>query len=355
MDSIKNTGVDLTPSPAGFFASLMSKYQRALTGSISESNDDLEEIKEEDEEIEIASEKCSLINLTFTPLQVAAFSSIIQEALDKINILGLIGGLPNVKTVLDYRPLIDKYEQEDTQSFIFDPETLEPYEGEEERDNLLKETSENLAAVKNLTAHMEKDKVALSNELQKKTELLGQLKDEYEDLIYENDIKYKYIDKWEKARCVQNQVDMDRKVENYNNIIREYQCNYERENRINLEIESYINEMDETYRNSIEMWIERYDKDLETKEIDIQCLKEKREEQMTRLEAMSKLYETHKQEIEVYLVQKEERRKQAELLQKLNAAATKIQSWWRGIMFRRGLGPYRKKKGKKTKKGQKKK
>ncbi|KRT79727.1 hypothetical protein AMK59_8720 [Oryctes borbonicus] len=214
-------------NPFGAIAVLMNKYQRALAGSLTESCEDLQAIIDEAEEIEEFRKECSIIDLTFTPLQVAAFSSVIQETLDKINILGLIGGLPNVKTVLEYCPLIDKYEKEDTQSFIFDPETLEPYEGgkkkqmlikfqkdrsyveevlkeahedlirtasinqfmlrlkqfcmlEEERDDLLKETSENLAAVKNLTAHMEKDKVTLSNKLLKKSELLGQLKDEYE-------------------------------------------------------------------------------------------------------------------------------------------------------------------------------
>lgn len=54
------------------------------------------------------------------------------------------------------------------------------------------------------------------------------------------------------------------------------------------------------------------------------------------------------------MIDKEERRKQDELITKMNQAATKIQAWWRGEMYRKGLGPYRKKKGKKGKRGKKK-
>lgn len=221
-----------TPTlPTPNVAVLMKKYSVSL-GEILEINEDSnpedEEVQEEVNEFVEDIEEESLINdMTFSDLQVAAYSSVILEALDKIKILGMIGGLPNVKATLDYCSIIDKYEKEDTQSFIFDPETLEPYEGgakkqtlikfqkdrsyieevlkeahedlleckridkfltrlkqfsmvEEERLNLLRETSENLTAVKNFTAHMEKDKIALTAQLQKKSEILGKLKDKYE-------------------------------------------------------------------------------------------------------------------------------------------------------------------------------
>lgn len=213
----------------GGFAALMDKYRRTLAGFTDDDEDD-EELVEWEEEKEAEDNyfsDTSIINIKFSNLQVVAFSSVIQESLDKIRILGLIGGLPNVKASLDNHSLFDKYEKEDTQSFIFDPETLEAYEGskkkqmlikfqkdrsyieevlneahedmihsssinkfmlrlkqfrlaQEEREDLLRETSENLAEVKQLTAQMEKDKCSLSTNLHKKSEILGKLKDEYE-------------------------------------------------------------------------------------------------------------------------------------------------------------------------------
>lgn len=47
-----------------------------------------------------------------------------------------------------------------------------------------------------------------------------------------------------------------------------------------------------------------------------------------------------------YKAHKIEMQREAEELQRQTEAATKIQAWWRGIMFRKGLGPYRRRKGK---------
>lgn len=82
---------------------------------------------------------------------------------------------------------------------------------------------------------------------------------------------------------------MDRKEEYFSSIIREYQNNYERENRINLEIHSYLLETEDTNTGDIDMWMRKYDLDLEVKEIDIQSIRERREAQMTTLENLAKL------------------------------------------------------------------
>lgn len=42
-----------------------------------------------------------------------------------------------------------------------------------------------------------------------------------------------------------------------------------------------------------------------------------------------------------YLADKERRRKEYEYEQFLQAEATKIQAWWRGVMVRRFIGPFR--------------
>lgn len=108
-------------------------------------------------------------------------------------------------------------------------------------------------------------------------------------MVYENDIKYSYIDKWEKARCTQNEVDLDKKEDYFDNIIREFRKNYEVESRINLEIETYLTEMDGKYRDSLEHWIDKYDTDMDAKDLDIQCMKEKRDVLTTKLENLLKL------------------------------------------------------------------
>lgn len=51
--------------------------------------------------------------------------------------------------------------------------------------------------------------------------------------------------------------------------------------------------------------------------------------------------------------EKERRRRQLEREQQQMFAAIKIQSWWRGMLVRNAIGPYKKKKGKKGKKKKK--
>lgn len=42
-----------------------------------------------------------------------------------------------------------------------------------------------------------------------------------------------------------------------------------------------------------------------------------------------------------YEADKERRRREYEYEQHLHKMATKIQAWWRGVMVRRGLGPFK--------------
>ncbi|CAB1348459.1 unnamed protein product, partial [Coregonus sp. 'balchen'] len=52
-------------------------------------------------------------------------------------------------------------------------------------------------------------------------------------------------------------------------------------------------------------------------------------------------------------LEKEARRRQLEMEHMERDAATKIQSWWRGTLVRRGLGPFKKGKKPKSKEGKK--
>lgn len=185
------------------------------------------EVKSLFEEQESTKSTISFIDDTFTNLQAAIYATVIHESLNKLKILGLIGGLPRVNTTLDTATVIEKLEKEDTQSFIFDPDTLEPFEGsikkqmlikfqkdrsiielvleealeditsnlglnlfkarlkyfrvtEEQRTKVIRENQESLALVKQLSTQIEKHKTQLSSRLHAESETLGKLKDEYE-------------------------------------------------------------------------------------------------------------------------------------------------------------------------------
>lgn len=59
-------------------------------------------------------------------------------------------------------------------------------------------------------------------------------------------------------------------------------------------------------------------------------------------------YNTREEEIQDYLEEKKIKDDAASEAERKYEAIVKIQSWWKGIMVRRGLGPYRRKKSKKA-------
>lgn len=180
----------------------------------------------------------------------------------------------------------------------------------------------------------------------------------YEDLVLYSKIEQKYVNKWEDDRCYLNDFLNNGRVNDLRNMIQEYQHNIDCENRINLEICKFLEETTNTHNDNIEKWMTDYDKELERYEGELFEVKVDREKWETEFGLLKKEYESRCEEMTRWLEFKEEMKKQLELELLRAAVATKIQAWWRGIMVRRHLGPYRKKKkGKKdkNKKGKKKK
>ncbi|KAF2904088.1 hypothetical protein ILUMI_02083 [Ignelater luminosus] len=334
-------------------------------------------------------------------LQAIAAATVLEEAADELAILGKMGDLPNVEADLTYRTLSQRFSQDIAGGHLFDPETIEPYEialnkqkftkFQQDRsfvEKILREAIRDLTTkhhFRSLVIHLtEYDKKfyeenqlldhemvnkarlhelqsLLQNErreamlkIQECSELIGKLKDEYEDQIFENKIKGNYIENWENSRTEQNNFQLDRQEEYYLNIINRVKADIEREVRIDAEIESYITQCQRDYEDGIQYWMERYDKEIEIRDTEIQVLKEKREEQFNRIRELSELYNQHKREIKEYLKLKEIRRQEEELLQKRNLAATRLQAWWKGVMVRKGIGKFSKKKGGKKDKDKKK-
>lgn len=71
---------------------------------------------------------------------------------------------------------------------------------------------------------------------------------------------------------------------------------------------------------------------------------------------MQEIIDRRREEIDTYLVEREEKRllREMEMHEELREAmAIRIQVWWRGVMKERKLGPYKKKKKGKKGKGKK--
>lgn len=97
--------------------------------------------------------------------------------------------------------------------------------------------------------------------------------------------------------------------------------------------------------------MDKYDNDVEDKQNELDSLKSNKASDLAKLQELTQKYHEYSKVVEDDKSEKERLRREAERELEEQKACTTIQAWWRGIMVRRQLGPYKvKKKGKKGKK-----
>ncbi|PNF40858.1 hypothetical protein B7P43_G15934 [Cryptotermes secundus] len=189
------------------------------------------------------------------------------------------------------------------------------------------------------------------DKMNKKSDTIAWLKDEIHDTLFMNDLKFKYISKWERAREEQNGARLSHSEKRLQDRLIDLQDSTDMELRSHVEIEMYLKQAITNLEAEIERWMEKYNTELEDRETELQNLQAKRAMKYKELQALASLYQERQKEIDAYLAYKEKQAAKAAHEAFLYRMATIIQAWWRGTMVRRGLGPYKKSKRGKDKKG----
>ncbi|XP_059049517.1 dynein regulatory complex protein 9-like [Achroia grisella] len=159
------------------------------------------------------------------------------------------------------------------------------------------------------------------------------LRDKMKDDFQNAKARFCYAEKWVVARAESLELQL--------NVPRPPLPRSDYEKRVHEELirayELQIKEREE----SLVYWKERYTKDF----ADICGRVSKRCEQLrvaiARHEELQKLYDLHEGEMRGWLTFKRERAARIALQERLNTAAKRIQSWWRGMMVRRAFGQFR--------------
>ncbi|XP_038843597.1 dynein regulatory complex protein 9-like, partial [Salvelinus namaycush] len=127
----------------------------------------------------------------------------------------------------------------------------------------------------------------------------------------------------------------------------------EEERRVHMETGDFPQETSDStcavvsLDEKLEVWMERYERDMEDKQQELNSLRNKKANNLSQLQELAKKYRDIEQVVIEDRMEKEALRRKLEKEHMERDAATKIQSWWRGTLVRRGLSPY--KKGKKPK------
>ncbi|KAI5632925.1 hypothetical protein NE865_14370 [Phthorimaea operculella] len=158
------------------------------------------------------------------------------------------------------------------------------------------------------------------------------------------------------ARAEQHGHEIDQEEGELTNSIEYYKDRSEREGIVHGQVEMLVNILiGEKYQN-MEEAMAKYDVDTEKMDLKIQIMRTKACEVTEKRQQLDELLVKRTREIKDWLKFKADRTKAREYHDSMTRSATVVQAWWRGLLVRLQLGPYRQKKNdvKKTVKPKKK-
>jgi len=247
---------------------------------------------------------------------------------------------------------MDEINLEKTFMSLIQSVTAERDKKAELQNTILKE-EEGRKRIRSLQRQIQNVKVELEEEIQQRNEMIAHLKDQLQEMKAKTSMEGKYVQKDAEVavsqvqkRCALNEKQLKDEIELIKKKIDE-------EIRVNQEIEQYLKAHQTELEEKVDYWMEKYDKDVDQKTHQLEVLKASKANDLARLQELTKLYAEYEQVVVEDRIEKEKiRRLQEQELEELKATV-RLQSWWRGIMVRRQIGPYSKKKKKKGKKGKK--
>ncbi|XP_066565173.1 dynein regulatory complex protein 9 [Amia ocellicauda] len=184
-------------------------------------------------------------------------------------------------------------------------------------------------------------------ELQRREEMIAHLKDQLQEMKAKTGLEGKYVKNSAELQLYQGNKINTHSENELQASIQHVQDKIDKETRVHIEVESFLKENQNRLEEKLEMWMERYERDTEAKQQELNLLKSTKANNLTHLQELAKKYRECEQLVIEDRVEKETARRLREQEATESSAAVKIQSWWRGTLVRRGLGPF--KKGKKGK------
>merc|ERR1712087_165196 len=191
-------------------------------------------------------------------------------------------------------------------------------------------------------------------EIQQRNEMIAHLKDQLQEMKAKTSMENRYVKKMADVTVAQTQRRCQLTEKELKEEIEKLKTKIDEETRVNMEIESFLRTHQEQLERKVELWMEKYDKDLAAKQRELDVLKASKASDLARLQELTRKYAEYEAVVVEDRIEKEKARRKAEQEAREMSATVRIQSWWRGVMVRKGLGSYSKKKKKgKGKKGKK--
>uniref|UniRef100_A0A8C5QPK2 Dynein regulatory complex protein 9 n=1 Tax=Leptobrachium leishanense TaxID=445787 RepID=A0A8C5QPK2_9ANUR len=314
---------------------------------------------------------------SFPMMDMISVCTVLEDSLDQLSILGyIINPAPysthknvqwplisdnlkkiqaeNIKKVHSDRQYAEDVimgmlnELEDSGSFL---SLLQAVEMEKERKDHFHRAIESEKEGRNKTELLQKQlddiKKEKEVELQNCNELIAHLKDQLQEMIAKTNMDIKYAKKDTDLQIYQTQKKCSISESNLQQNLKSIQNKIDEEIRTHTELENYQRQYLQELEVKLEHWMEKYDKDVDQKEKEIKNMKAARDKDLALLQTLAEQYKEHERVIIEDRLEKEKARQEKRQAQLELKSTIKIQAWWRGIMVRKGLGPYKRAKSKK--------
>ncbi|XP_036320072.1 dynein regulatory complex protein 9 [Rhagoletis pomonella] len=208
----------------------------------------------------------------------------------------------------------------------------------------------NKATLKALKSQLAEEHKAAEDKLAEQDECIATLRHNLRNVRLLNDLELRLVQRWEENRYTQASIvgaNEERTLQQQIDGLRQRMAD---EERIIAAVDRFSVKQFAELNASIVAWQTKYARVWEIKCDEIQAKERQIQQLQKSFERHRETYAARKQFVHDYLSEKEVERQLYEQQIYRVQCAVRIQAWWRGLMVRRGLGPF-KKKSKKGKKG----
>ncbi|XP_022817898.1 IQ domain-containing protein G-like [Spodoptera litura] len=175
---------------------------------------------------------------------------------------------------------------------------------------------------------------------------IDKLRTQVEDSVLYSEVRGRYIDNWQRARTEQHNQSIYDTEHKPASVIEYYKKRSDHEIRIHTEVDTLVSIAINEILQRIEEWMDKYDKDMEAIDLNIQRKKNDYQDTRERRKRLEETFEKHISQMKLWNDFKEEREKIRAYRAKMTKSAIIVQAWWRGLLVRLELGPFRPRKPK---------
>ncbi|EHA97816.1 IQ domain-containing protein G, partial [Heterocephalus glaber] len=178
-------------------------------------------------------------------------------------------------------------------------------------------------------------------EVQSQNEYIAHLKDQLQEMKAKTNLENHYMKRNTELQIAQTQRKCNWTEEVLLEEIEKVRMKTEEENRIHMEIEMFLRKEQQRLEEKLEFWMEKFDKDTEMKQNELNALKAAKASDLAHLQHLAKMIREYEEVIIEDRIEKEKTRKKMEQDTLELKSAIKLQAWWRGTVIRKEIGGFK--------------